>query len=201
ECKPVHLLQFAIMGSVYSREILGRERPRVGVLCNGREEHKGTELTQEAARLCAASDLNFIGYVEGHDLFDDQVEVVVTDGFTGNIVLKTCESMAKGIVHMLKRELMANPLRQAGALLAKAALRNVKNRMDPDAYGGAPLLGLNGNVIKAHGSARELAIKNALRVAAESIQHHINDVICREIAQAGEHLSGPGGGDTATIQA
>lgn len=191
ECKPIHLLQFAIMGSVYSREILGYQRPRVGILCNGTEEHKGTELTQEAARLCQGADLNFIGYVEGHDLFADSVEVVVTDGFTGNIVLKTCESMAKGIVYMLKRELMANPLRRAGALLAQAALRNVKRRMDPDAYGGAPLLGLNGNVIKAHGSARELAIKNAIRVAAESIQHHINEIICREIAQANERLAGP----------
>jgi len=97
ECKPVHLLQFAIMGSVYSRDILGHKSPRVGVLCNGTEEHKGTELTQEAARLCQAADLNFIGYVEGHDLFADHVDVVVTDGFTGNVVLKTCESLAKEI--------------------------------------------------------------------------------------------------------
>lgn len=186
ECKPLHLLQFAIMGSVYSREILGRERPRVGILCNGTEAHKGTELTQEACKLCQQADLNFIGHVEGHDLFADRVEVVVTDGFTGNIVLKTCESMGKAIVHLLKRELMANPLRRAGALLAKAALRNIKRRMDPDAHGGAPLLGLNGNVVKAHGSARELAIKNAIRVAGESVQHHINEAICREVALAGE---------------
>ena len=184
ECKPVHLLQFAIMGSIYSRELLHHKRPRVGILSNGTEEGKGTELTREAARLCRQVDLNFIGYVEGHALFADEVDVVVTDGFTGNIVLKSTESMGKAVVRLLRRELTANPLRKFGATLAQGALQNIKRRMDPEAYGGAPLLGLNGVVIKAHGSAREKAIMNAIRVASETIQHRISETIVCEVGQA-----------------
>jgi glycerol-3-phosphate acyltransferase PlsX len=189
ECKPLHLAQFAIMGSIYSRELLGHEKPRVGILSNGTEETKGTDLTREAARLCQQIGLNFIGYVEGHDLFADRVDVVVTDGFIGNIVLKSVESMGKAIISWLRRELAATPVRKAGALLAQGAFKNIKQRMDPEAYGGAPLLGLNGTVIKAHGSARERAIMNAIRVATETIQHKINESIVREVAQANERLS------------
>jgi glycerol-3-phosphate acyltransferase PlsX len=188
ECKPVHLVQFAIMGSVYSRDVLGRPKPRVGILSNGSEETKGTDLTREAAKLCRQTDLNFIGYVEGHDLFADHVDVVVTDGFVGNIILKSIESMGKAIIDLLRRELTATPVRKVGAVLAQGALKSIKRRMDPEAYGGAPLLGLNGTVIKAHGSAREKAIMNAIRVAGETIQHKINDTIAREVAQANERL-------------
>jgi glycerol-3-phosphate acyltransferase PlsX len=133
-------------------------------------------------------DLNFVGYVEGHDLFSDHVEVAVSDGFVGNIVLKTCESMGKGMLRMVKRELAANPIRKLGAALARNAFRTIKQRMDPDAYGGAPLLGLNGNVIKAHGAARERAIMNAIRVSIEAIEHHINDMIQQEVLQASQRL-------------
>lgn len=189
DCKPQHLVQFAIMGSIYSREILGHKRPRVGILCNGTEEMKGTELTREALRLCQRVDLNFIGYVEGHDLFADHVEVVVTDGFVGNIVLKSCESMGKSMVRMIKRELAASPVRRLGAALAGRAFQNIKQRIDPEVYGGAPLLGLNGNVIKAHGSARERAIMNAIRVSTEAIQHRLNDMIQQEITQANQRLA------------
>jgi glycerol-3-phosphate acyltransferase PlsX len=188
ECKPVHLVQFAIMGSVYSRDVLGRQKPRVGILSNGAEETKGTDLTREAAKLCRQTDLNFVGYVEGHDLFADHVDVVVTDGFIGNIILKSIESMGKAIIGLLRHELMATPVRKAGAVLAQGAFKSIKRRMDPEAYGGAPLLGLNGTVIKAHGSAREKAIMNAIRVAGETIQHKINDTIAREVAQANERL-------------
>jgi glycerol-3-phosphate acyltransferase PlsX len=188
ECKPAHLVQFAIMGSAYSRGVLGREKPRVGILCNGSEETKGNELTQESARLCRQTDLNFIGYIEGNDMFADRVDVVVTDGFVGNIVLKSVEGMGKAIVGLLRRELTANPLRKAGALLAQGALKSIKRRMDPEGYGGAPLLGLNGVVIKTHGSARERAFMNAIRVATETIQHKINDTIVREVTQANEKL-------------
>ncbi len=191
ECKPMHFVQFAIMGSIYSRGVLHHKKPRVGILSNGTEEAKGTELTREAARLCSRVDMNFIGYVEGHDLFADHVEVVVTDGFTGNIVLKTIESMGKAIVRLLRRELTANPLRKFGAALATGALQNIKGRMDPEAYGGAPLLGLNGTVIKAHGSAREKAIMNAIRVATETIQYKINESIVEEVARANEKLGLP----------
>lgn len=193
ECTAMHLLQFAIMGAVYSRAILKQARPRIGVLSNGTEESKGTELTREASRLCREAELgslgyDFLGYVEGHDLFADQVDVVVTDGFVGNIVLKSIESIAKAILGTVKRELMATPLRRVGALLAKGAFRGLKQRMDPDVYGGVPLLGLNGLVIKAHGSARERAIMNAIRVATETIQHRINDSIVSEISRATERL-------------
>jgi glycerol-3-phosphate acyltransferase PlsX len=188
-CRPIHLLQFALMGSIYSREILGYKRPRVGVLSNGTEEFKGNELTRAAARLCRQTNLNFIGYVEGHDLFTDRVEVVVTDGFTGNIVLKASEALAKAIGRFLKSELAANPIRKLGAAVASGAFLTIKRRMDPDSYGGAPILGLNGIVIKAHGAARENAIKNAVRVAIETIQHQVNDLIGRDIAVANERLA------------
>jgi len=189
ECKPAHFLQFAVMGSIYSRELLRNKKPRVGILSNGTEESKGTELTREAAKLCRQADLNFIGYVEGHDLFSDRVEVVVTDGFTGNIVLKCVESMGKAIVRLLRRELTANPLRKMGAALAQGALSNIKRRMDPELYGGAPLLGLNGIVIKAHGSACEKAFMNAIRVATETIHCKINATIEQEISRANELVS------------
>ena len=189
ECKPFYLAQFAVMGSVYSREVLGCSKPRVGVLSNGTEEGKGTELTRESAKLCRQLNLNFIGYVEGHDLFDDRVDVVVTDGFVGNVVLKSIESMGKAIIKNLKDGLTATPTRKLGAWMARGAFTDLKRRMDPDVYGGAPLLGLNGIVIKAHGSSRECAISNAIRVATETIQHHLNDVITREISEANQRLA------------
>jgi phosphate acyltransferase len=189
ECKPLYLAQFAVMGNVYSREVLGCQKPRVGVLSNGTEESKGNELTRESAKLCRQLDLNFIGYVEGHDLFDDRVDVVVTDGFVGNVVLKSIESMGKAILKTLKGSLTATPARKFGAWLARGAFVDLKNRMDPEVYGGAPLLGLNGIVIKAHGSSRERAFMNAIRVASETIQHHLNDVITREIAEANRRLN------------
>jgi phosphate acyltransferase len=188
ECKPIHLAQYAIMGSVYSREVLGVKTPRVGLLSIGTEDSKGNELTLEAFKLCRQLDLKFIGNVEGHDLFHESVDVVVCDGFVGNIVLKTCESLAAAIFSMLKRELTANPKRQLGALLAKNAFRAIKKRMDPEAYGGAPLLGFNGSVLKAHGSARERAVANAIHAAGQSIQHQVNKSIAREINAANQRL-------------
>lgn len=187
--EPLHLAQFAVMGNLYAREILGHARPRVGVLSNGSEETKGNELTRETARLCALLDLNFIGYVEGFDLFDDAVDVVVTDGFTGNIVLKTAESLSKTIGQLLKQQLMANPLRKLGAALAKGAFDGLKQRLDPEVYGGAVVLGLNGVVIKAHGSARERAIANSLRVAAEEVKHNLNQNMVGQIARANAALA------------
>jgi glycerol-3-phosphate acyltransferase PlsX len=188
ECKPLHLAQFAVMGSVYSREVLKRKNPRVGILSIGTEDSKGNELTLEAFKLCQRLDLNFIGNVEGHDLFKDHVDVVVCDGFVGNIVLKTCESLAVAMFSMLKRELMRNPKRQIGAYLAQNAFDAIRRRMDPEVYGGAPLLGFNGTVMKAHASARERAIVSALRITTETVQHRVNEVIAREIARANEKL-------------
>ncbi len=189
ECKPVHLVQYAVMGHVYSREILGHKKPRVGILSVGTEAIKGNELTLEAFRLCEKIPIHFIGNVEGHDLFRNRVDVVVCDGFVGNVVLKTCESLAKGMLTWLKQELMKNFKRQLGALLARNAFRAITRRMDPDGYGGAPLLGLNGNVMKAHGSARERAIMNAIRMTSETIQHRINRQITEEIATAMDCLN------------
>ena len=189
ECKPLHLAQFAVMGSVYSREVLGRAKPRVGVLSIGTEDSKGNELTLEAFRLCKLLDLNFIGNVEGHDLFKDHVDVVVCDGFVGNIVLKTCESLALAVFSMLKRELTQNTKRQIGAYLAKEAFRTIRRRMDPEVYGGAPLLGFKGAVFKAHASAREKAVASAVRVAIEAVQHQVNETIIKEIARANPILA------------
>jgi glycerol-3-phosphate acyltransferase PlsX len=189
ECKPIHLMQFAIMGSVYSRDILGYKKPRVGVLSVGTEDVKGNELTKETFKLCKQIDLNFIGNCEGHDLFHNGVDVVVCDGFVGNIVLKTCESLATGMFDWLKTELTANPKRKLGAYLAQNAFRTIKRRMDPDGRGGAPLLGLNGNVTIAHGSASERAITNAIRLAAEASQLQINQTIQREVALANERVA------------
>jgi glycerol-3-phosphate acyltransferase PlsX len=189
ECKPLHLAHYAVMGSIYSREILGYKNPRVGILSIGTEDTKGNELTLEAFKLCKLLDLNFIGNVEGHDLFHNRVDVVVCDGFVGNIVLKTMESLFKGMAAWLKSEINKNPKRQLGALLSRNAFRTIARRMDPDGRGGAPLLGLNGTIVKAHGSARERAIMNAIHLAAEAVQHHINDMIQAEVAQAAARLA------------
>jgi glycerol-3-phosphate acyltransferase PlsX len=189
ECKPLHLAQYAVMGSVYSRAILKCQSPRVGILSIGSEDSKGNELTLEAFRLCKQLDLNFIGNVEGHDLFENRVDVVVCDGFVGNIVLKSCESLAVAIFGMLKRELTASARRKLGALLAHNAFRAIRRRMDPEVYGGAPLLGFNGTVLKAHGSARERAISSAIRVTTETLQHQVNQSISQQIAGANERLA------------
>ncbi len=188
-CEPSHLAQFAVMGSVYAREILGLKNPRVGILSNGSEESKGNDLTRQAARLCSLLELDFIGYVEGFHLFEDAVDVVVTDGFTGNVVLKTAESLGHAMKHLLKKELTANPLRKFGAMLARGAFDNIKQRMDPDVYGGALLLGMNGIVIKTHGSSRARAVMNAIRVAAEEIRHDINQKLSLQIARANDRLT------------
>lgn len=191
ESKPMHLVHYAIMGSVYSSQVLGYARPRVGLLCNGTEETKGNDLTQEAYRLCRQLDLHFVGNVEGHDLFAGRVDVVICDGFVGNITLKTAESLAKGMFRLLKRELMANPWRRLGAWIARGAFHSIRNRMDPDMYGSAPLLGLNGVVFKAHASATERAVRNGIRLATQAVQHQINDRIAAGIAEAARRL-GPG---------
>ena len=184
ECKPYHLAQFAVMGSVYCREVLKHKNPRVGILSIGTEDTKGNDLTLETFRLCKKLDLNFIGNVEGHDLFKDHVDVVVCDGFVGNIVLKTIESLAVAMFSMLKRELMQNKQRKLGAYLAKGAFQSIRRRMDPEVYGGAPLLGFNGLVFKAHGSARERAVSSAIRVTANAVKNQINQTIARDIAAA-----------------
>jgi glycerol-3-phosphate acyltransferase PlsX len=186
ECTPEILLQFAVMGSAYARSMLGVERPRVGILSNGTEESKGTQLTRDALALVKQTDLNCIGYCEGHQLFADEVDVVVCDGFVGNIVLKTCESMGKAVGAMLRHEMTATPFRKLGAVIARGGLQALKHRMNPDVYGGAPFLGLDGNVVKIHGSARRMALKYAMLQSCRAISGQLNEVIVREIAKSRE---------------
>jgi glycerol-3-phosphate acyltransferase PlsX len=200
ECEPLHLAQYAVMGNIYAREVLGWKSPRVGLLSVGTEPSKGNELTLEAFKLCKQLDLNFIGNVEGHGLFRDAVDVVVCDGFVGNIVLKTCESLAMGMISMLKTELSTNPRRQLGALLARSAFRSIKRHMDPEGYGGAPLLGFNGVVMKAHGSARERAIASAIRVTSDILDHQVHRAIGESIARANERLKSTADLATAAVE-
>jgi glycerol-3-phosphate acyltransferase PlsX len=188
ETTAVQLTQSAVMGSVYYKLMLGNPSPRVGLLSNGAEGIKGNDLTRTALALCKKLDLNFIGYVEGSDVFSGNVEVVLADGFVGNIVLKTIGGMGKAIQEILKSELMANPVRQIGAFVAQRGLRGLKKRMNPDAYGGAQVLGLNGNVIKVHGSAKAVVVANAVRQTATAFSTNLNKLITSEMAKANEIL-------------
>lgn len=183
DCKPRHLLQFAIMGHVYAREILGRPAPRLGLLSIGEEESKGNELTREAFKeLEDEPALNFIGNVEGRDLFQGNADVVVCDGFTGNVALKIGESVAETLMALLQEELAKDLWGRAGALLAGAALRRLSRRVDPSEYGGAPLFGVDGVCIISHGRSSAKAIKNAIRVARECAANQVIDHVREGIA-------------------
>jgi phosphate acyltransferase len=179
--RPDHMVQYAIMGSVYSRHVLGYPKPTVGLMSIGDEDMKGSDLTKEVFKMLKQSGLNFRGNIEGHDLFADPVEVVVCDGFVGNVILKTCESIGDAIFKWLKHELMKSKTRMAGAYLARNAFRTIKKKVNYEEYGGMPLLGVNGICIIAHGASTPLAIKNALRVAAESIEQQVNPHIVEEV--------------------
>lgn len=180
DCTPDLLVEFALMGSVYAREILGARDPVVGLLSIGGEDSKGNEITKETFRLLKAAPLNFRGNVEGHDIFRGDTDVIVCDGFVGNVVLKTSESVAHAIGSWLKKEFKANPVRLLGALLLKGALKAMKRKMDPEMFGGAPLLGVNGVCIITHGSSSRTAIFHAVRVACEAVGHHVNEHIVEE---------------------
>jgi glycerol-3-phosphate acyltransferase PlsX len=180
--KPMHLLHYAVVGEVYAREILGIASPRVGLLSVGEEECKGNDLTKEAFKLLSgAKGLNFIGNVEGHGLFSGVVDVVVCDGFVGNVVLKSCESLAKAFSRLLKERLMASLWRKLGALFCRNAFRELREFGDASEYGGAPLLGVNGVCIIGHGSSSPVAVRNAIRVAVEAVRHQINKHIVERI--------------------
>jgi glycerol-3-phosphate acyltransferase PlsX len=166
ECTADHLFQFAVMGSVVAADMHGIERPRVGILNIGEEEMKGDGVVQEAARRLSASTLNYIGFVEGDDIFSGDVDVVVTDGFTGNVALKTMEGLVTMLVSAIKAEYTRNPLRYLAALASWPVFRAVRSEFDPRAYNGASMVGLTGVVIKSHGSADVLSFTNALRIAS-----------------------------------
>ena len=169
DCKPKNLQQFAIMGSLYAQKLLGIASPKVGLINVGEESTKGNELTLGTYPLLANSGLNFYGNIEGRDVFHGSVDVAVCDGFVGNVILKTGEGLAAALMNMIKKELQQSGLARLGAILSLPALKNLKKKLDYSEYGGAPLLGVNGVAIVCHGSSKELAIKNALIRAKESV--------------------------------
>jgi phosphate acyltransferase len=190
---PEHIVGFAIMGTIYTRELLGCPHPRVGLLNIGTEPGKGNEFSQECFRLLSEAPIHFAGNVEGHGLFKRPVEVVVCDGFTGNILLKTIEGLAKSIFSWLKAELKSSPIRMLGAWLAKGAFLAIRSRTNTDEYGGTPLLGVNGICIKAHGNSSPLAMRNAIRVARSAVEQQINTRIVEAIRPIHEEVSTPQG--------
>ncbi len=184
--KPIHLYQYAVMGDVYFRYILRKNRPSVGILNIGEEESKGTDYIKEAHQLLNKSKLHFIGNVEGRDIFNGSVDIVVCDGFVGNVVLKVSESIAGVIGKLLKAQLKKSFVTRLGALLAKPAFDALKKECDYSEYGGAPLLGVDGNCIISHGSSDARAIKNAIRVASEFVKYEINQHILEAVRNTPE---------------
>jgi len=182
DCEPVNLVHYAIMGDVYCRHILGKSDPRVGLLNVGGEDVKGNDLAKETFKLLGGvTGLNFIGNVEGHDLFSGRVDVVVCDGFVGNVVLKTCESLAVAIGKVLKAKLSKTPVRKVGYLLSRGAYAELKQMVDYAEFGGAPLLGVDGVCIIGHGSSCARAVRNGIRVAESFVQGHVNDRIAERV--------------------
>jgi glycerol-3-phosphate acyltransferase PlsX len=190
ECKAQHLVQFAIMGDAYSRAVLGTVKPVVGLMSIGEEETKGNDLTKEAFPLLRElKGLNFVGNVEGRDLFSGAVDVIVTDGFTGNVMLKLSEGLTEAMLSMIKRELTTSAVTKAGAVLAKPAFQNIKKRLDYSEYGGAPLLGVRQIVVIGHGSSNARAIRNAIRNVKEFSENRASERIERGIAETNtDHL-------------
>ncbi|HYM01016.1 MAG TPA: phosphate acyltransferase PlsX [Blastocatellia bacterium] len=181
ECKAVHLLQFAVMGSLYSHAIGGVENPRVGLLSIGEEEIKGNDLTKEAFKLLKGSSINFIGNVEGREMYTGQADVIVCDGFTGNVALKVSEGVIETMMKLLRQELKGSLQTKAGALLTRPAFQRFKQRLDYAEYGGAPLIGVKGITVICHGRSSARAIKNAIGVASHYCQARMNERIEDEI--------------------
>ncbi|MBT8037868.1 MAG: phosphate acyltransferase PlsX [Verrucomicrobiae bacterium] len=180
EAKPQHLVTYAMMGSVYAHNVLGVEKPKVGLMSNGEEDEKGTTFTKETFALLknleatGRAPFEFVGNVEGHDLFESELDVVLCDGFTGNIILKSCEATAKAMSKWLKLEFKRSPFRIMGAAIARGAFKAVKKKSSYEYVGGSPLLGVNGVCIIGHGGSSPLAIQNAIRVARETVSLKVN---------------------------
>ncbi len=181
DCKPSHLRQFAIMGSIYVEHVLGKARPRVGLLSNGEEEKKGNDLTRETHQLLKQSDLNYIGSVEGGDIYNGSVDVVVCDGFVGNVTLKVSEGLAVAISTMLRQEIEGRWLARIGYLLSRPAFQSFKKKINPAEYGGAPLLGIAGTGIICHGSSDPKAIGIAIRQAGEFAKIRIEEKLAERL--------------------
>jgi glycerol-3-phosphate acyltransferase PlsX len=184
-CKARHLEEFAVMGKVYTSAVLRTPNPRVGLMSMGEEETKGNELTKEVHEVLKGSSLNFIGNVEGGDIFTGKVDVIVMDGFTGNVALKASETLADTMLELIREELERTPLRKIGAALSRGAFRAVKRRIDPSEYGGAPLLGVQGCCVIGHGRSNALAIKHGIRTAAEFYTSGVNERIEDELRALG----------------
>ncbi len=184
--KPEHLVHNAILGSHYCRVVLGKARPRVGLMTIGTEEGKGNALISETNELLKRTGdiINYVGPIEGFQVFAEHVDVVVCDGFVGNIMIKSWESLVNFFSGILKEELRANPMRATGALFSKGAFAALKERLNPERYGGAPLLGLRGNILKAHGSSNRYAIRSAIMAASQIIKADMNHRIEADIARA-----------------
>jgi glycerol-3-phosphate acyltransferase PlsX len=187
ECKPAHLLQFGVMGAVYARTWLGVTRPRVGLLSIGEEETKGNELTREAHRLLKASALNFVGNVEAREIFTGAADVIVCDGFTGNVALKLSEGLVAMVEDLLGEELQSTFSSQVGYLLSRRAFRRFRRRVDYSEYGGAPLMGVAGLCIVGHGRSSVKAVRNAVTMAAGFVSSNVLSRVEQEIAAAKKH--------------
>jgi glycerol-3-phosphate acyltransferase PlsX len=185
DCKPQHLAQFAIMGEIFSRLVFNNDRPKVGLLSIGEEETKGNELTKEAFRLLKTAPFNFVGNIEGRDVFKGEIDVIVCDGFIGNVSLKIGEGLTEMISILLKKDLSSDPISQIGGLLTRRAFRNFKARVDYAETGGAPLLGIRGVAIICHGRSTAKAIKNAIRIAHMLCLNQLNEKIEKEIKALG----------------
>lgn len=187
ECKAHHLAQFAIMGDAYSRSVLGTIKPSVGLMSIGEEEAKGNDLTKEAFPLLRQlGNINFVGNVEGRDVFSGTVDVIVTDGFTGNVMLKLSEGLTEAMLSMIKRELSASAITKAGAVLGRPAFRNIKKRLDYSEYGGAPLLGVRRIVVIGHGRSNARAIRNAIKNVKEFSENRAGERIQKGIAETND---------------
>ena len=198
EARPEHLVHNAILGANYAKVIFGVAAPRVGLITIGTEEGKGNSLTAETHEQLKkiSSVINYVGPIEGFQVFRDTVDVVVCDGFVGNTLLKTWESLAKFITTLLKEELQANPLRMGGALLAKGAFDALRARMNPDTYGGAPLLGVRGNILKTHGSSNRHALVSAIKAAGKIIHQDLYHHIETDVARANALRAAPQAAET-----
>lgn len=181
-CKPHHLVQFAVMGHLFSKKIVGISSPRVGLMSVGEEESKGNDLTKEVHKFLKELHLNFIGNVEGRDIYNGRADVIVCDGFTGNVALKTSEGLIEAVLKLLKDELSRNLQAKLGALLSQQSFKRLKKRLDYSEYGGAPLLGLRGVSIICHGRSSSNAIKNAIRVAKEFAENQVNAKLEAELS-------------------
>jgi phosphate acyltransferase len=189
-CKPHHLVQFAVMGHLFSKKIIGISSPRVGLMSVGEEESKGNDLTKEVHKALKQIDLNFIGNVEGRDIYNGRADVIVCDGFTGNVALKTSEGLIEAVLKLLIEELSRNLQAKLGALLSQQSFKRLKKRLDYAEYGGAPLIGLRGVTIICHGRSSSNAIKNAIRVAKEYAENQVNDKLEAELNQIGNEGKG-----------